>query len=229
MATWIDEDLRCVQLAHTLWRAFGSGVPTDIVRIADELGLRAYLKRLPKSLRGTLHSSRASASHALGTIMINDALDEPQIRYTLAHEVMHAACRHGLLTVRHARVERVCQLGAANLLLPAHLLLTDSALLYGRHDLVDCLARRYVVSREAMVIQLQRLGVLASPPSADDTWPTAERLLLENLGLLPGDASRPAEPLGMDKGWADGLLAHDLDDGSAAPPTARQKMVQTWR
>lgn len=185
---WEYEDRQVVQLAHALWECFSGATPTNVVGIARELGVRARLDAMPARLRGCLHY-HPDASHARATIYLNQHMEEEQLRYTLAHELVHYALREKMIAARPHRHERICQLGAANLLMPPARLLVETSNLYGRHDLVAYLAHRYAVSRSAMRIQLQRLGVLAHPAGAPQAvWHHAEQEIMRGLwvpGILP--------------------------------------------
>ena len=174
-----EEDARTAHLARTLWQEDGSALPVDIGRIAQRFAFSFEYRRAPRGFRGALFA----AQHL---IVINAGLPTCQQRYVIAHELGHWLVGTRRLRIRQARVERVCQLFAAHLLLPPDRVAASARAAYGRADLLDQLAADYLVTPSAMCIHLQQLG------------------------LLPGGATHTLEREIADAAWCDPQLTADL-------------------
>jgi Zn-dependent peptidase ImmA (M78 family) len=96
----------------------------------------------------------------LKLIVVNASLPPCQQRYVIAHELGHWLARTRQLCVRPARLEWVCQLFAAHLLMPPDRVAASARARYGRADMLEGLAAEYLVTSSAMRIQLQQLGLL---------------------------------------------------------------------
>lgn len=105
-------------------------------------------------------SFRGALFAAKHLIVINAGLSLCRQRYVIAHELGHWLVHTGQLHVRAARIERTCQLFAAHLLMPPHCVTASARAGYGRADLLEELAAEYLVTPSAMRIQLQQLGLL---------------------------------------------------------------------
>lgn len=162
---WRREDDDAIALAARLWQAAGARVPVELAGLTRRLGMTLLLRPAPAGVRGVL--LRATPP----IIMVNSTLSLASQRYALAHEIAHALIDRGALTVRAHRQERICQLFAAALLMPPHLLVPAAHAMQGRHDALAELAGQFVVSREAMRIQLRRLRLLL--PAAPAYTPEA--------------------------------------------------------
>jgi Zn-dependent peptidase ImmA (M78 family) len=148
-----EEDCQAAHLARALWLQHGGGFPVDIGRIALGYAFAFEYRHAPISFRGALYAE-------LKLIVVNASLPTCQQRYVIAHELGHWLARTHQLRVRPARLERVCQLFAAHLLMPPDRVQASARARYGRADMLEGLAAEYLVTTSAMRIQLQQLGLL---------------------------------------------------------------------
>lgn len=140
-------------------------------RIAEE-----DLARLPWltiTRRDALPSSGLTTKTDFGwLVVLNSSEPATRQRFSLAHEIKHCLDDPlvGQLYVEsggysaHETMERVCDRFAAALLMPRSLLRADWV--DGLQDIAK-LARRYDVSRPAMRVRLQQLGLIASTPRCE--------------------------------------------------------------
>jgi hypothetical protein len=176
-----DADRRVIQLATELWDTCAGDIPTDIVRVMRQVGLRAKFGPTPARIRGVLCYQRPPA--AAGIIIVSRKICVEELRFTIAHEVIHHAIDAGVIPQCPARLERLCQLGAAHLLMPATRVFADAIALDDADDLLHTLRARYLVSTRAMYYQLRALGLLR--PRA--LWPTpTHELRAAQILHLPG-------------------------------------------
>ncbi len=150
--TIAEEDRRLAQHARTLWLQDGGCLPVDIGRIAVGFCFAFEYRRAPLGFHGALFAQQH-------LIIINACLSLCRQRYVIAHELAHWLVNRYQVPVRAARVERVCQLFAAHLLMPPERVAADARAGYGRANLLADLAADYLVTPSAMRIQLQQLGL----------------------------------------------------------------------
>jgi hypothetical protein len=183
MAEEVDADRRVLEFAVALWESSAGEVPTDIVSVMRQVGLRArFVSQVPPRIRGLM--TYPTPGSQAGLIYLSLRNREEEIRWTIAHEIIHHAIRAGILPECPDREERICQMGAAHLLMPPPQLLEDAAALDADADPVQTLRAQYLVSTSAMRYQLERLGIRR--PRA--LWPAREThvaRILQATGPLP--------------------------------------------
>jgi Zn-dependent peptidase ImmA (M78 family) len=91
-------------------------------------------------------------------LLVNSRLPRGRFRFSIAHELGHFLLKHEPLThigeKRSPALEREADIFASELLLPEDLLRADCA-----HRTVPDIARRYIVSRQALEIRMKTLGL----------------------------------------------------------------------
>ena len=179
---WWQEDHLAAEQACRLRQELRLGIPVDLASVLRRLDLRLDAAPAPDGVRACLLEE-------CRVIRVNSRLHAWQQRFAIAHEVGHALVNRGALPVRAHRLERVCQLFAAHLLMPPEQLRPLAAAYYGRADLVALLMVHCHVSREAVNIQLRRLRLLPGEPRPEETL--EESLALQRLLAADLDAHSP--------------------------------------
>lgn len=157
---WWQEDHQAIEFAGRLRCDLQLSTPVEMDRILQHFAIQTKSITAPPSFRGMLIADES-------VIEINAALPDWPQRYVLAHEVGHAAIRQGILQVRPHRHERICQVFAANLLMPPGEAKWIASNYLGRADMLDRVMTHFHVSREAACIQLRRLGILPDRDATD--------------------------------------------------------------
>jgi hypothetical protein len=93
-------------------------------------------------------------------IVVRGGMPETRLRFTLAHEVCHTFFYELVPEVKyspqlpHREEERLCNLGAGELLIPSDILAADHLIKYPGLSSLEQLAERYQVSHESMLLRL---------------------------------------------------------------------------
>jgi Zn-dependent peptidase ImmA (M78 family) len=177
-----EENQQAMLSACTLWRQHGESIPVDIARIARAFEFVFDYRPAPLGFHGVLYDR-------LKLIVVNACLPSCRQRYVIAHELGHWLVRTRQLRVRAARVERLCQLFAAHLLMPPERVAASARTRYGSADLLAALAAEYLVTPSAMRIQLQQLNLLPgsaiAPANATIAADKSTILLPSDGGTVP--------------------------------------------
>lgn len=197
MHLWQQENLYAIELAEQIRRSLHLNIPIDFEQAMQAHGLRAlYDHKAPDGLYAQLELGDDAV------IRINGTLHPRQVRYAVIHEIAHYLIRCRRLQVRPGRVERICQVFAANFCMPAHLVQRAADQFHGKHDLLEHLAWGFGVSKEAMLIQLKLLRIIPGHPlrtaSAEDMTAARtafDRVLADDVGdeLPDPPPRRPAD------------------------------------
>ena len=144
---------RALAQAARLFQQTGAMIPVPVERLCAELHITlAPRPHAPPGFRALLLYVGEQA-----IIIVNASLPVARQRYAVAHEIGHYLFDQQRLPAQGVRVERLCQLFAAHLLMPASAVRRATRQRYGRHDLLAQLAARFGVSQAAMRIQLRAL------------------------------------------------------------------------
>src|ERR1035438_2206882 len=98
-------------------------------------------------------------------IALRAGMPETRLRFTLAHEICHTFFYELVPEVKyspqlpHRDEERLCNLGAGELLVPTDVLSRDDATKYPCLSSIEDLAERYRVSLESMLLRLTSSGL----------------------------------------------------------------------
>ena len=152
--------------------------PVDVRKIASQLGLRVVEEKLEEDVSGALVSNPQRA-----VILVNANHSRNRKHFTIAHELGHHVLRHQFEEGGHVHVDRGNYISlrgtrasegvdpkeveanwfAASLLMPAtlireHVEKIGARALHDQH--VIRLAKKFLVSEQAMTIRLSTLGFL---------------------------------------------------------------------
>jgi Zn-dependent peptidase ImmA (M78 family)/O-acetyl-ADP-ribose deacetylase (regulator of RNase III) len=136
------------------------GPPYDPSQLAEMLGIQ--LKPNPD-----VFDARTSARSGRFVIEFNPLRPPARLRFSLAHEIVHTLFPDCAEEVRHRathedmsgdewQLEMLCNVGAAEILMPLGVFPTDAQLLPNVETILD-LRRRFMVSAEAVLLRLMRL------------------------------------------------------------------------
>jgi Zn-dependent peptidase ImmA (M78 family) len=185
---WWQEDHGAAEYARRLWQQLTLGIPAELALLLQHVGIAVEYIDAPSGFRGALIPEA-------DVIKINRGLHRWQQRYTIAHEVGHCCVRRGEVTVRAERRERVCQVFAANLLMPADLTRDIARRYQGREDMVAYVMAHFQVSREAACIQLRRLRLLPGEMGPLETAEEAVAAMAELDHCVAADLDDATVPL----------------------------------
>jgi Zn-dependent peptidase ImmA (M78 family) len=159
---------RAEQWAASAWKRFDLSVPTDLIILSDKLGIEIIRVPLPDDVPGWYLETEVAKR-----IFLNLNHPYPKRRFTLAHEIGHAAmikvpCPKQSNRMFHVTGcwrpdchENFCDRFAADVLMPRPLILQACEELHHPDwfDKTDVLAARFEVSLAAMRRRLRELGL----------------------------------------------------------------------
>lgn len=151
-------DNQAITAGVSLWAQHGQ-IPTDVNLLADSLGLQLHITQLAKSARAMLVKLPGE-----NKIICDSSLTPERQRYAIAHELAHELIHLGIFNPQKPYIERACQVCAASMLMPPPRLQQDAQKLSGKKSIIYDLSNKYFVSRQAMRIQLKRLGLIKTLP-----------------------------------------------------------------
>jgi O-acetyl-ADP-ribose deacetylase (regulator of RNase III) len=136
------------------------GPPYDPSQLAELLGI--HLKPNPDIL-----DARTSAPSGRFVIEFNPLRPQARLRFSLAHEIAHTLfpdcaeevrnrATHEEMSDDEWQLEMLCNVGAAEILMPLGVFPSDAQLLPNVETILD-LRRRFMVSAEAVLLRMMRL------------------------------------------------------------------------
>jgi Zn-dependent peptidase ImmA (M78 family) len=151
--------------AASAWKRLSLSAPADLQAVCDYLKIRVEKEVLPRDTLGCYVRTEDGIAMAL----INSGFSQPRQRFSLAHEIGH----HLLLgratgpirivcgVRRQTKEERLCNLFAVELLMPAALVREVAGDLGHPdiHDKTGTIAARFGVSLTAMRLRLNELDL----------------------------------------------------------------------
>lgn len=166
-----------VRVRNLLKKSKIDSPPVPVENVANTLGLKIQRSPLPDNLSGLLVRTKNFKRPVIG---VNSTHATVRQRFTIAHEIAHFILHEGeeihvdrniFIKFRNSasstaeKPEEIVANGfAAELLMPKSFLeadLNEQNLDLGDEDLLDDLAERYKVSRQAMAFRLSKLGFLS--------------------------------------------------------------------
>ncbi|MCE5199218.1 ImmA/IrrE family metallo-endopeptidase [bacterium] len=159
---------RAERWAASAWKKFSLSVPTDLIILSDKLGIEIIRESLPDDVPGWYLETEVAKR-----IFINLNHPYPKRRFTLAHEIGHAAMSkvpcpkqaHRMFHItgcwRPDCHEIFCDRFATDVLMPRPLIIEACQELHHPdwHDKTEVLAARFEVSIAAMRRRLRELGL----------------------------------------------------------------------
>ena len=154
------------RLATMVWKQLFLGPPVDLAVVSSLLGIRVKMCVFPNEVSG-VYMVTPCGKHVIG---LNSDPGLTRMRFSWAHEIGHYLLgnrRPGAALLARAsggadpEIERWCDVFAANLLMPAHLV-SRLVAQTGGHDVrsrFDLLRTTFGVSPRAAYHRLEELGV----------------------------------------------------------------------
>jgi Zn-dependent peptidase ImmA (M78 family) len=165
----------------SLWMRHGD-IPADVNLLADVLKLQLEFDNLYKSNRAMLIKLPS-----VNKIICAANISPERQRYAIAHELAHELIHQNVFTPHKSRQERACQVCAASMLMPPPRLEEDAKKLDGKKSIVYDLSNKYFVSRQAMRIQLQRLGFNTDVPAIPERQVEPEPVIYNGIAITRPD------------------------------------------
>lgn len=157
--------------AHSAWARLELEPPADLRAVSEFLKIHVEYRAFARELHGVFFKLPDGRK----IIRINASLPRARQRFVWAHELGHALLTHskpGELTIElranaNGPDERACDQFAVNLLMP-EIVVRQLCHELGHPERVDktrTLAEKFGVSKQAMQIRLQNLGLAYIPPA----------------------------------------------------------------
>ena len=154
------------RLAAMIWKQLLLGPPVDLAVVSDWLGIRVKVCVFPNEVSG-VYMVTPGGKHVIG---LNSGLGHARMRFSWAHEIGHYLLGDqgpGTVLLEQAsggadrEIERRCDVFAANLLMPAHLVSLLVAHTRGRdiRSQIGVLKTTFGVSAWAINRRIEELGV----------------------------------------------------------------------
>ena len=167
------------RLAAMMWKQLLLVPPVDLTLVSNSLGIRVKYCVFPSEVSG-VYMVTPGGKHVIG---LNSGVGRARMRFSWAHEIGHYMFgdqRPGGILLEHAsgadrEFERRCDVFAANLLMPAHLVSRLVAHTHGHNvrSRIDLLKTTFGVSAwatnrrlEELDVDLNRRGDIPKSPAA---------------------------------------------------------------